>query len=61
MNMGKRRDKVCVLIELVIEGDQDEAFAVVDRVLDAGTLQDAINDDDQYRVRVVSAVSMGPK
>lgn len=37
--------KKCWLkITLEIEGDESEALAVVDRLLDAGELQDAINE-----------------
>jgi len=35
-----------VLIRLEIEGRQEDAEEVVDRLLDAGALQDAINDHD---------------
>jgi hypothetical protein len=36
--------KTKVVVVLEIEGDPTDAFAAVDRVLDAGFFQDAIND-----------------
>lgn len=52
--------KTTIVIELEIEGDASEAFDVVDRVLDAGTLQDAIHeyaaDMERGPLEVTSAV-----
>jgi hypothetical protein len=47
-----------IVIELEIDGDEQDAADVVDRVLDTGILQDAINDHefDAGPVRVTSAV-----
>ncbi len=35
-----------IVIELEIEGDPRDAYHVVDRLLDAGFFQDAVNDHD---------------
>jgi hypothetical protein len=35
-----------VIVELTIEGDEENAVYVVDALLDVGLLQDAINDHD---------------
>lgn len=54
--------KTTVFLKLEIETDErDDAFAIVDVVLDAGTLQDAIHNfaSDHEVVRVLSAVSGG--
>lgn len=50
-----------IIIELEIEGDVDDAFHVVDKVLDAGVFQDAINEYEHGgdSVVVTSAVSRG--
>lgn len=54
-----------VIIELDIEGSSDDAFTVVDRLLDVGVLQEAIgdyhldHDDDCGQLRVTRAISRG--
>ena len=53
------RSVVALTIELLIDGDSDDAYHVVDGLLDNGHVQDAINDhdfDDCGPLRVVSAV-----
>ena len=50
-----------VAIELELEGSEDDAFRVIDNLLDAGVVQDAINDaaeDLDLRVQVKSAVTV---
>jgi hypothetical protein len=48
-----------ITIELEIDGNPDEALYVVSELLDAGQLQDAINDHDfdVGKVQVVSALA----
>jgi len=48
-----------IIIELEIEGNPEQAFATVDGLLDAGTLQDAIYEAEDYgngRLAVTSAI-----
>lgn len=47
-----------LIVELEIEGDEKNAYAVVDDILDGGVFQDAINDHDGDAgpLRVKSAV-----
>lgn len=48
-----------ILIELIIDGDASDAHHVVDMILDAGLLQDAINEhdcDDAGPLHVTNAI-----
>lgn len=56
--MARKKPQSVVTIRLVIEGNPDEAVGVVDKILDAGTLQEEINNHqfDAADLRVVSAV-----
>ena len=50
-----------VVIELKLQGTEDDAFRVIDNLLDAGVIQDAINDaatDLGLALVVQSAVSV---
>jgi len=50
-----------VVIELELEGTEDDAFRVIDNLLDAGVVQDAINEaagDLGLALVVMSAVSV---
>jgi len=52
-----------IVIVLELEGDQDDAFTVVDRLLEDGIPQDHITDhdcDDAGELRVTSARSTTP-
>lgn len=51
--------KCKVVIELVIEGKYDDAYTVIDQLLDEGIPQDAINNhemEDAGPLKVVSAL-----
>lgn len=57
----KAKTTTTVMISLEIKGDTDDAFQVVDEILDKGILQDAINyydGDVGSDLEVVSAVSL---
>lgn len=58
--MASEPKRVTLVIELEIDGDPSDAFDVVDGLLDAGFLQDAINDHDRDAgpLHVVSAVAV---
>lgn len=50
-----------VVIELEMEGAQDDAVSVLERLLDAGVVQDAVTQaaaDLDVHVRVTSAVAV---
>jgi hypothetical protein len=59
-----KKPKTTIIIELKIRGTREDAFTVVDEVIDCGTLQDAINGHDVAdagKLRVLSAISRVPE